>query len=117
PDDLDLEVYRKKADGSLVLVGSSGNLPGEKESALVNAPTPGTYVLRVINYASVTPTYTLTAALYEADELAVPGLIENYTLTCERRGVVLEQRSIVVARGQQVKADLATCIRKVNNGG
>jgi len=117
PDDLDLEVYRKKADGSLTLVGSSGNLPGEKESVLVNAPTPGTYVLRVINYASVSPTYTLTAALYEADEVAVPGLIENYTLTCERRGVVLEQRSIVVARGQQVKADLATCIRRANNGG
>ncbi len=47
----------------------------------------------------------------------MPGLIENYTLTCERRGVVLEQRSIVVARGQQVKADLATCIRRANNGG
>ncbi len=41
PDYLDLEVYRKKADGSLTLVGSSDNLPGEKESVLVNAPTPG----------------------------------------------------------------------------
>ena len=32
PDDLDLEVYRKNADGSLTQVSSSGNIPGEKES-------------------------------------------------------------------------------------
>ena len=31
PDDLDLEVYRKNADGSLTEVGSSGNSVGEKE--------------------------------------------------------------------------------------
>ena len=54
PDDLDLEVYRKNADGSLTEVGSSGNFVGEKEKATINAPTPGTYVLRVINFASVT---------------------------------------------------------------
>ena len=33
PDDLDLEVYRKNADGSLTEVGSSGNFVGDKEKA------------------------------------------------------------------------------------
>lgn len=39
PDDLDLEVYRKNADGSLTEVGSSGNFVGDKEKATINAPT------------------------------------------------------------------------------
>ncbi len=112
PDDLDLEVYRKNADGSLTQVGSSGNFVGEKESARIAAPTPGTYVLRVINFASTTPTYTLTATLFDSatvDSTTVPGLIENWTLTCEKDGQVLQTVPVVVDRGQQVKVDLGTC--------
>ncbi len=117
PDDLDLEIYRKNADGSLTQVGSSGNLPGEKESTEVAAPEPGTYVLRVINYASATPTYTLEATLFDSttvDSEVVPGLIENWTLTCEKDGQVLQQVPVVVDRGQQVKADLTTCMNRWN---
>ena len=115
PDDLDLEVYRKNADGSLTQVSSSGNVPGEKESLEIAAPEPGTYVLRVINYASVASTYTLTATLYDSTTVSseeVPGLIEAWTLSCEKNGKVLEQVPVVVDRGQQVKVDLKTCIAR-----
>ena len=114
PDDLDLEVYRKNADGSLTEVGSSGNFVGEKEKATINAPTPGTYVLRVINFASVTPTYTLTASLFNATEQTTPPMVESWTLTCERNGQVLQTASVVVDRGQQVSVDLKECIRRWN---
>ena len=115
PDDLDLEVYRKNADGSLTQVATSGNAPGEKESLEVAAPTPGTYVLRVVNYASVTSSYTLTATLYDSATVSsteVPGLIESWTLSCEKDGRVLQQVPVVVDRGQQVKVDLTTCINR-----
>ncbi len=114
PDDLDLEVYRKNADGSLTQVTSSGNAPGSKEQAEVAAPEPGTYVLRVINFASATPSYTLTATLFDStvvDSTEVPGLIENWTLSCEKNGRVLEQVPVVVDRGEQVKVDLDVCSR------
>jgi hypothetical protein len=111
PDDYDLEVYRKNADGSLTEVASSGNFVGEKELATVSAPQPGTYVLRVINFASVSPTWTLTAGLYATEDTIVgDGLVENWTLTCERPdGTVLQTVPVVVDRGQQVKPDLAAC--------
>jgi hypothetical protein len=115
PDDLDLEVYRKNADGSLTQVATSGNAPGEKESLEVAAPTPGRYVLRVVNYASVTSSYTLTATLYDSTTVSsteVPGLIESWTLSCEKDGRVLQQVPVVVDRGQQVKVDLTTCINR-----
>jgi hypothetical protein len=109
---MDLEVYRKKADGSLTQVGTSGAFVGEKERVQIAAPEPGTYVLRVINFASVSPTYTVTATLFDSTTVAseeVPGLIENWTLSCEKNGRVLEQVPVVVGRGQQVKVDLKTC--------
>ena len=115
PDDLDLEVYRKQADGSLTQVGSSGNAPGDKESAQIAAPTPGDYVLRVINFASVSPTYDLKATLFDSkvvDSHEVPGLIENWTLTCEKDGKVLQTESVVVDRGEQVKVNLTECSKK-----
>ena len=104
PDDLDLEVYKKNADGSLTQVGSSGNSVGEKESAEIAAPAPGDYVLRVINFASTTPTYTLKSTLFNSTTVSsetVPGLIENWTLTCEKDGQVLQQR---VGRGRPWRA-------------
>ncbi|MGA9746442.1 MAG: M14 family zinc carboxypeptidase [Nocardioides sp.] len=112
PDDLDLEVYRRNADGSLTQVATSGNAPGEKESLEVAAPSPGSYVLRVVNFASATPSYTLTATLYDSTTVSsseVPGLIENWTLTCEKEGRVLQTVPVVVDRGQQVKVNLTAC--------
>ena len=111
PDDLDLEVYYKEADGSLTKVASSGNFVGEKELATMDAPKTGTYVLRVINFASVSPTWTMTAGLYDTEDTIIgDGLIENWTLTCERPdGTVLQTVAVIVDRGQQVKADLTAC--------
>lgn len=112
PDDLDLEVHRVNADGSRTQVASSGNLPGEKEAATVADPQPGSYVLVVANYASAAPTYTLTAELFDATEQQTPGLVESWTLTCEKAGEVLESVPLVVERGQQVRVDLKECARR-----
>jgi len=118
PDDLDLEVYKKAADGSLTQVGTSGNAPGEKERVEIAAPAPGDYVLRVINFAAASPTYTLKATLFDSTVVSseeVPGLIENWTLTCEKGGKVLEQVPVIIDRGEQAKLDLSSCIKKWNS--
>jgi hypothetical protein len=112
PDDLDLEVYRENADGSLTQVGGSGNFVGEKERVLLQDPAPGTYVLRVINFASVSPSWTLTAALFNAETSTVPGLVENWTLTCERNGRMMQRVPVVIDRGQQLRVDLTACGRR-----
>ena len=109
PDDLDLTVFRKNADGSLTEVASSAGFVGEKERALVNAPEPGTYVLRVTNFASVAPQWTLTAELFDTHQETIPGLVENYTLTCEKNGTVLQQKPVVVDRGEHLKVGLRRC--------
>ncbi len=114
PDDMDLEVYYKNPDGTLKQVGGSGNTPGEKETAFIEPVPAGTYVLRVVNYASVSPTWTMKAALYQVDSTIVgEGLVENWTLTCERPdGTVLQTVPVVVDRGQQVKPDLTACLSR-----
>ena len=110
PDDLDLKVFYREQDGSLTEVASSEQFVNEKERALVEAPKPGGYVFRVINYTSASPSYTLTGSLYDTEPKTVPRqLIENYTLTCEKNGKILQQTPVVVDRGQVVKADLSRC--------
>ncbi|MCY7372375.1 MAG: hypothetical protein LH461_01530 [Spirochaetaceae bacterium] len=107
----DDEVYYKEANGSLTKVASSGNFVGEKELATLDAPQAGTYVLRVINFASVSPAWTMTAGLYATEDRIVgDGLVENWPLTCERPdGTVLQTVPVVVDRAQQVKPDLSVC--------
>ncbi|MQA27781.1 MAG: carboxypeptidase [Micromonosporaceae bacterium] len=113
PDDMDLYVYRKAADGTLTEVGSSTSFVTEKERVLLQNPEQGTYVLRVENFASVTPTWDLTASLFNGEDKEVgDGLIETWTLTCEQNGTVLQRIPVIVDRGQQVKADLKTCLSK-----
>ena len=117
-DDLDLVVYWVDPTGRRVEVGSSGNAPGQAESAKVVDPEPGTYVFEVHNYASTTPTYDIVASLYDAvgTEEVGAGIAEWWTLSCEKPTAtglkVLEQRSVYVERGQQVKVDLAECARR-----
>ena len=112
PDDLDLEIYRKGPDGQLTEVATSGNLPGQKESADVPNAQAGTYVLRVINYASASPTYTLTESLYDATTQYTEGKRELYTLTCEKDGRVLQTEQVFIDRGQVKRIDLAPCRRR-----
>ncbi len=112
PDDLDLEVYYKKADGSLTEVASSGNTVGDKEETEVVEAKAGTYVLRVVNYSSVSPTYTLKASLFETVTKRTAGKREAYVMTCEKNGRVLQQERVFIARGQVKALDLAECRRK-----
>jgi hypothetical protein len=114
PDDYDLEVYRKDGD-KLVKVGTSGNLPGEKELVELTSFEPGDYVLRVINYASASPTYTLKATLMEEkviDTEVIPGKVERWTLTCEKGGKVLQTVQVRVDRGEVKPVDLGACRNK-----
>jgi hypothetical protein len=115
PDDIDLYVYYRNPDGRLVEVGSSGNFVNEKEEALVELPEPGDYVLRVVNYASVSPSFTLTAGLYGVvgEDVFGGDIVESYTLTCERPdGTVLETRTVTVDRGRTAKVNLNECSRR-----
>ncbi len=115
PDDFDLEVYRKQSDGSLQQVGSSGNPPGDKERVEIDGPATGTYVLRVINFAAASPSYTLKAALLNEKVISsetVPGKVERWTLTCEKNGKVLQSVKVRVDRGDLARVDLAECRRR-----
>jgi Zinc carboxypeptidase len=117
PDDLDLEVYYVNPDGSYVLVGSSGEFVGVKEETLIELPEPGNYVLRAINFASVTTTFTMTAGLYGVVGEDVFGgyVVESYKLTCERPdGTVLQTAAVTVDRGRTQKVDLGECVRRFN---
>ncbi len=115
PDDLDLYVYYVQPDGSLVEVGSSGNFVLEKEEALVELPEPGNYVIRVVNFASVATGFTVTAGLYgiAGEDVTGGGIVERYTLTCERpTGAVLETLTVAVDRGGTKKLNLNECTRR-----
>jgi hypothetical protein len=115
PDDMDLEVYRKEG-GHLTLVGSSGNEPGSKEHVSLDDPVPGDYVLRVLNYASVADTYTLTTRTFRTGVTKVhPALVpfEEWTLSCMTpSGTVLQTVKVLVSRGDRVVIDLAECRRR-----
>jgi hypothetical protein len=105
-------VYRKGAGGQLTEVGSSGNLPGQKELVEIPNASAGTYVLRVVNYASAAPEYTLTAGLFATSTRWTAGRREAYTLTCEKNGKVLQTARVYVDRGVQKQIDLTKCRRR-----
>ena len=114
PDDLDLYVFQVGPGGELIEVGSSGNFVGDKEKAIVDLPEPGEYVIRVKNYASATPTFTVVAGVYQVDREDVfgGGVTESYTLTCEKPdGTVLQTMDVTVDRGGAQKLDLKACER------
>ena len=105
PDDYDLEVYYDYGGGYLKKVGSSGNFVGEKEQVTLEVPDPGKYVLRVINFASASPTATVTASVFaRGKDTVIPATAkaEAWTLTCELPGGRRFTRAVVVGRGQAV---------------
>jgi hypothetical protein len=117
PDDLDLYVYYRNPDGTLVEVGSSAEFILVKEEAIVELPEPGSYVIRVENFASATPSFTVTASLHGSDgeDVFGGGIVESYTLTCERpNGAVLQTATVTVDRGRTQRLDLKQCIRRFN---
>jgi hypothetical protein len=58
--DWDMYVFRKTASGALASEGSSaGGAPQTSETVVIPDPSPGTYVVRMINFAAPDPTYTI----------------------------------------------------------
>jgi hypothetical protein len=67
-DDWDLELFRKKADGSLEQVGSAANgPPSTAETVTLVNPAAGTYVARADNFAAAVPQYN-GAATFKAPD-------------------------------------------------
>jgi hypothetical protein len=105
-DDYDLEIYRRKEDGSLEKLPGSGNPPGAKEEAFIIDPQPGDYILRVVNFAAVSPVWTMTAEIYgPGPDIIVPGTTEQWTLTCRTPDQRTFSRKIYVERGQLLAVD------------
>jgi hypothetical protein len=107
PEDYDLEVYRKNADGSETQVGSSGNPPGLPESTVLegDAAKPGDYIARIVFFAAATGAYTVDIGYYGSTSSTTTGHPESYTLTCEIGGAVVKTTEVFIARGQQLGLD------------
>jgi hypothetical protein len=111
PDDLDLAVYRKEGD-QLVEVGTSGNAPGTPEQVQVIDAKPGTYVIEVINFGSVAPSYTVEVGQFAKQAgPVVRGTKESYVLTCEVGGKVRSKQSVYLERGDVRTLDLRRACR------
>jgi len=104
PEDYDLEVLRKNADGSLTSMGTSGNNPGTPEQVILTGDkaTPGTYVLRVTNFAAAVGTWTATVGRYRTTKTVTTGSPESYTMTCELGGKAIHTSQLTIARGQSL---------------
>lgn len=107
PEDYDIEVYRKAADGSLTKVGSSGKNPGTPEQVILTGDqaAPGDYVLRVINFAAAVGTWEATVGRYTMTTTTTTGSPEAYTLECEIGGAVVSSRELIIGRGQAVSVN------------
>ena len=107
PEDYDIEVFRKNADGSLTSVGSSGNNPGTPEEVILTGDkaAPGDYVLRVSNFAAVAGTWTAKIGYYRTTRTVTTGTTEAYTMTCEVGGQVVRSSQLTIARGQSLTVD------------
>jgi hypothetical protein len=69
----------------------------------------------VVNFASVTTTFTVTAGVYGAvgEDVFGGNIVESYDLSCERPdGTVLQTAKVTVDRGRTQKVDLAECLKK-----
>jgi hypothetical protein len=107
PEDYDIEVFRKAADGSLTSVGTSGNPPGSPEQVVLDHPAAGDYVVRVAYFAAATGGYTVSVVRAVATRRVTDGHPEAYTLTCEdAAGTELERHDVIVGRGQQLTLHL-----------
>lgn len=99
-DDYDIEVLK---DGKSL--GTSAGLPGATETVELMDAGPGTYVVRVANYAAVGP-YTIEATAATVERTVTTGTKESYTLTCEdAAGKVYKTIALTIDRGQVVTAN------------
>ena len=71
--DWDMYVFRKTASGGLASEGSSaGGVPGTSETVIIPDPAPGTYVVRMINFAAPDPTFTIKVDFTAATQTDPP---------------------------------------------
>jgi hypothetical protein len=107
PEDYDVEVYRKEADGTLTQVGTSGNGPGTPEQVILTGDkaTPGNYVLRVVNFAAAVGTWTAKVGRYRTTSTTSTGHTEAYTMTCEVGGSVVRSTEVTIGRGQTLSVN------------
>ena len=112
PDDLDLEVYRKGPDGELTEVGSSGNLPGQKE--MVESPNADGRDLRAAGdqLRLGDAGYTLTTALFDARTRWTRRQARGLHPDLREERKVLQTARVFVDRGDQEQIDLTKCRRK-----
>ncbi len=109
PDDLDLTVFRK-VDGEFKQVAQSAGFVREKERVLINQPRKGqVYRLRVTNFASGSPQWTMTSALKDATTEYKERLFELWTMQCRRHGEVQQSKRVYVERGGRVKVNFNNC--------
>jgi hypothetical protein len=106
PEDYDLEVYRKNPDGSIPEkpIATSGHNPGTPEEVVLQGDqiAHATYVVRVVNFAAASGTWTATVGLYDTTETVTTGHREAYALTCEVGGKVVKSTQVTIDRGQQL---------------
>jgi hypothetical protein len=107
PEDYDLEVYRKEADGKLTQMGTSGHNPGTPEQVILTGDkaTPGNYVLRVVNFAAAVGTWTAKVGRYRTTSTTSTGHPEAYTMTCEVGGSVVRSTEVTIGRGQTLSVN------------
>jgi hypothetical protein len=109
PEDYDLEIYKKNADGSIpeTPIASSGNVPGEPEQVILTGDqiAPGTYVLRVVDFLAVSATWTMKVGTYDMTETVTTGHREAYTMTCEVGGKVVRSTQVTIDRAQELVID------------
>ncbi len=94
PQDYDLKLFQVQADGTRKEVGNSGNAPGSFEKITLADPAQGTYVLRVIYYATAANDWTAKVTFLDrqADRVEPTGKTEAWTLTCETRAATSRRR-------------------------
>ena len=112
--DYDMVVFRKKADGTLEEIGSSGQGETTFEQYTQLNPEPGTYVVRVVYFATPGPGDPYKGKVtFAPSKQAEGGTKEPYSLTCEDpEGKVLESKQIQVDRGQKVDIGKVDCVRR-----
>ena len=102
PDDWDLEIYLKQADGTLKTMPGSAGPPGAKEVAFIDDPPVGDYILRVVNYTAANPSWTMKAEVFEpGPDIVIGGGKEAWKLTCHKAGQIKTQK-VYVDRGQRL---------------
>jgi hypothetical protein len=104
PEDYDLEVYKKNADGSIpdTPIASSGETPGTPEQVILTGDkiSAGTYVLRVVDFLAASGTWTLKVGTYDMTETVTTGHRESYTLTCDIAGKTVKSTQLTIDRGR-----------------